>query len=197
VQTLEDQPDLAPGAYLVGYLPQARITVTVPAGWSGFQGWSFLKYGIDPPMGMGLGFKLADNVYTDSCRWQGSLLDPPVGPTVDDLVAALSLQPDRKPSKPVAITVDGYQGMAIDFTVPLDADFTTCDEHEYRSYTTSNWDGTDHGIRFHQGPGQTDRTWIVDVDGHRLVINGAFFAGTSAADRAELDAMMATIRIDP
>ena len=116
---------------------------------------------------------------------------------MNDLVAALAMQKARKPTTPIVISVDGYRGKAIDFTVSIDLDFATCDERDYRSYTTTNWDGTDHGVRYHQGPGQTDRNWILDVDGHRLVINGSFFPGTSAADRAELDAMMASIRIDP
>lgn len=195
--SLGDRRALPAGTYLIDYLPQAHITVTVPADWEAFQGWAILKYRVEPPMGMGLGFKLVENVYADSCDWEGTLMDPPIGSSVDDLVAALALQPERTPTTPVPITVDGFQGKAIDFTVPADLDFATCDASEYRSYTTMNWDGTDHGVRFHQGAGQTDRNWILDVEGHRLAINGSFFPGTSAADRAELEAMMASIRIDP
>ena len=40
---LGDFTALPPGTYLVDYLPQAHITVTVASGWTNFQGWAILK----------------------------------------------------------------------------------------------------------------------------------------------------------
>ncbi len=39
--------------------------------------------------------------------------------------------------------------------------------------------------------------YIVDVDGERLTFNGRYPAATTAADRAELDAIIASIEIEP
>ena len=33
---------------------------------------------------------IVGNIYTGGCHWRGTALDPPVGPTVDDLATALS-----------------------------------------------------------------------------------------------------------
>ena len=48
----------------------------------------------------------------------GCWLDPPVGPTVDDLVAAWANLPDLAATAAVDVTVDGYAGKQIEFTVP-------------------------------------------------------------------------------
>ena len=46
------------------------------------------------------------------------LVDPPVGPTVDDLVSAWANLPDFAATAAVDVTVDGYAGKQIEFTVP-------------------------------------------------------------------------------
>ena len=45
--------------------------------------------------------------------------------------------------------------------------------------------------------GQLNVTYIVDVNGDRLVIDTWHMPGTSAADLAELDAILASMRIEP
>ncbi len=44
---------------------------------------------------------------------------PPVGPNVDDLVTAWANVPELAATAPVDITVDGYIGKQIEFTVPV------------------------------------------------------------------------------
>ena len=46
-------------------------------------------------------------------------------------------------------------------------------------------------------PGQLNVTYIVDVNGKRLIIDTWHMPGTSAADVAELDAILASMRIEP
>ncbi len=46
------------------------------------------------------------------CGWEGALLDPPLGPTVDDQVTAIAAQPDRKPTTPIDVAVDGCADVA-------------------------------------------------------------------------------------
>ncbi len=144
-----------------------------------------------PPDGAGFIVFTGDlDVYRNPCAWATSRPDPPTGPTVDDLVAALSLQPGRDATAPTDITVDGYRGKAIELTVPADINFATCDLGEYRS-----WQDPDGNARFHQGPGQHDLLWIIDVDGTRIVIDAAFYAGTSAIVRAEQQAILDSIHV--
>ena len=40
------------------------------------------------------------------------------------------------------------------------------------------------------------RGWILDVDGIRLVMDATFMPGTTAADRAELARIVASVHID-
>ena len=71
---------------------------------------------VDNSGGHGLIFDGISNIYADGCQWV--LLDPPVGPTVDDLVAAWANLPDFAATAAVDVTVDGYAGKQIEFTVP-------------------------------------------------------------------------------
>jgi len=95
----------------------------------------------------------------------------------------------RGATSPTEIVVDGYAGTAIELTVPADLDFATCWAGEFRS-----WTNTEDAARFHQGPGQHDLLWIIDVDGTRVVIDAGFYEGTSAADMAELQAILDSIQ---
>ena len=47
------------------------------------------------------------------------------------------------------------------------------------------------------GKGQHNTIYIVDVDGTRQVIDAMYLPGTSAADRAEQDQIVASIRFEP
>ena len=53
---------------------------------------------------------IAANVPADPCDMPGSLPDPPVGPTVDDLVSALDAQANTDMSAAVDVTVGGHTG---------------------------------------------------------------------------------------
>ena len=112
------------------------------------------------------------DVYADPCRWQDGYVDPPVGPTVDDLATALANQPQRGEAVPADVTIDGYSGKMVELSVPDDIDFANCDSGEFHS-----WEG-----RFQQAPGQIDRVYILDVDGQRVVIDSHFTPGTSEAE---------------
>ena len=86
------------------------VTFTEPDDWSVDAG--FMAYHDSA----GVLFDDISNIYTDGCQWV--LLDPPVGPTVDDLVAAWANLPDFAATAAVDVTVDGYPGKQIEFTVP-------------------------------------------------------------------------------
>ncbi len=140
---------------------------------------------------MNVGFWSVENVYADPCKWEGTLLDPPVGPRVDDLVAALANQPGRHASTPTEVKVDGFTGKQMELTVP--ANIADCYGGEFRSWAEQSPVG---GERYHR-PGEHVLLWIVDVDGDRLVVDAAFFPETSAQDRAELLQVVESVQIDP
>ena len=65
------------------------------------------------------------------CHWRGHMNDP--GPTVGDLVAALAAQSMRNATTPTNVTLGGYRGQYLEWSVPGDmvvtgdADFAGCD----------------------------------------------------------------------
>jgi hypothetical protein len=201
VPPLHDGAWLAPGTYSVR--PQdinaPRFSMTVPAGWYG-RGSGVSKGGsIDPPDGAGVILWGGPfNVYTNPCQWLDSPASPSTGLTVDDLIAGLSDQALRDATAPTDITVDGFAGKAIELTVPAGLDFDSadgfvaCDEGEFRSWISP--DG--NTFRLHQGPGQHDQLWVVDVDGTRVIIDATFYEGTSPADMAEIQAILDSIRLE-
>ena len=188
--TLSDGP-LAAGTYGLTTAddPSAEIvlpqgsTITVPAGWVGAGGSRVNK----DEATVGFWYWNGDlaTVYQDPCQWQGTEIEPPVGPTVDDLANALASQADRGDAVPVDVTIGGYDGKMIEMSVPTDIDFADCDGGEFRS-----WSG-----RYHQGPGQVDLVYILDVDGQRTVIDAAYMPTTSEAEQAELQAVIDSIEL--
>jgi hypothetical protein len=180
---------LEAGTYRVTVLGTGDATITVPAGWLAYDNFSVNNNGASPTLTAVI-FWTPDSdfqrVYADPCHWQAGYVDPPVGPSVDDLATALANQPLRGDSVPIEVSVGGYQGKMVELSVPSDQNFADCDAGEFRS-----WSG-----RYHQGPGQIDQIYILDVGGQRLVIDTFFMPGTSDADRAERQAIMDSIQID-
>ena len=163
------------------------VTFTVPDHWTVLDGWSAYK-----DLGTGVLFAGIANIYTDGCRWV--LLDPPVGPSVDDLVAAWAAVPDLAATAPVDITVDGYAGKQIEFTVPGYTAGECRGNNQFGLYRTSDARG-DVPAYWAQGPNQHNQMWVLDVDGTRLVIGAAYLPSTSPQDRAALDQVLASIQI--
>ena len=60
------------------------------------------------------------NAYADACRSANGPVSPPIGPSVDDLVTALTSIPDIRISVPVHdVTIDGHVGKAFDVEAML------------------------------------------------------------------------------
>ena len=186
---------LAPGAYVAHPLEPPNdgmaFTFTVPAGWEGFQGGGILPAtGASGPSGMGIGFGgLVNGLYSDPCHGnEAGRPDVNPGPTVDDLVQAFVDQSAYETTAPVSVTVSGFSGMRVDLLLPSDVDFASCDNGGFYI-----WDGSIYA----QGPGNRWHLWILDVEGVRVVMLAQDFEATSAKDKTELQAILASIRIEP
>lgn len=92
------------------YHLNASDTQTVPAiititeGWNGC-GLLLKEFGDAGPAI--IGFWSVANVYADPCHWDGGLMDPPAGPTADDLAAAMVDQAITQASAPTDDTLGG------------------------------------------------------------------------------------------
>ncbi len=184
---------LEPGTYSFSALDpdfdaSYRITMDVPDGYEGFGGWGVFQ----PGKGQGISAWVVGNVYADPCHWIGTLPDPPVGSSVDGLVAALASQKGHHASTPTDVTVDGFTGKYMEQTVPGGIDLADCDNGQFRTWVDTGLQGA-RWLR----PGQRDLLWIVDIGGVPLVIDVALGRGTSPQDRAERLQIVESIHIEP
>jgi len=123
------------------------------------------------------------------------------GPTVDDLVNALTTQRFRHATEPTDVTLGGYQGRSLEWSVPNDwvvtgdAEFEGCDAEPPNGLRTFvSWLGNGEGQRFQQVAGQVDMLWVLDVDRQRLLVDATYSPNTTDADRAELMSVVESLR---
>jgi hypothetical protein len=163
------------------------VTFTLPAGWD-VNDVFVNKPGSDPLFSVS--FWDVANIYADPCQW--GLFDPPVGPTVDDLVSAFADVPGLGATAATDITVDGHQGKQFDLTVP---DFAA-DECQAGIFALWQEDGSSgpQPSRWVE-PNEHLQMWVLDVDGTRLVISTGYFPDTSDTDRAEINEIVNSIQI--
>ncbi len=176
---------LEPGTYVLEFVQPFRITFTVPAGWEKLVAPATIW--AEPASDARLGFMTVDNVFIDPCEPAGGLLDPPVGPTVDDLATALGSVPGLQASAPTDVTLAGFAGKRIDLSV-IGA------EGPCPGADTALLRGTVDAPA--PGVGDDHRLWILDVDGTRLVMTQVARAAATAADRTELQAIVDSIEIE-
>lgn len=172
--------ELVPGVYAMGFSSDQAdvpmVLIDVPAGYYG-RGDGFE---ITAEEG---GFRHFDTwtvseVAEEPCGG-ATWVDP--GPGVADLGDALAALPVWETSKPVPVTIGGYSGVVMDFNVPARLP-ARChgDLFGWREYS-----GGTQGI----GPGKAQRLWIVDVDGHRLMLVVGYFPGPDGPTRAVIKEM--------
>jgi hypothetical protein len=189
-------PDLDPSTPL-------RVVYEVP-----FEGWSMwigaAKSADDGHVGVSI--TTVTNLVRDGCR-DHSWADPPVGPSVDDLAAALAdLAPFRVTSPPKDVTVYGYSGKYLELTVPDlpvegegdDRRFTECVGGNLKSWVAAiDTTPGDAFYGYNGEPGRTEEFWILDVDGTRLVIEANWSSASPSEDVAEMRAILESIQIEP
>lgn len=195
---------LAPGTYRLHPLasaPGLRIVATVPGGWIGFGSWAILgPKNTDPPGGIGIGFLAPNGVFRDPCHWDVAgdhswpQTDLVVGPTVDELVAALAANKAYTSTAPTDTTLGGFAGKKLDLQLPHD--IASCDEDSSGLARYMVFGGVDGGL-YAQGPDNRMHLSIVDVGGTRLVAVLGDFAGTPDADRAAARAILGSVVITP
>jgi hypothetical protein len=173
-------------------------TFTLPDGWE--SRFAVLWKDREGPGELAFGAWTVANVYADPCHWRDSLLDPAVGPTVDDLATAFASQAGRDASPAIDVTFGGYPAKRMEMSIPADFDVTTCDDGKFRPWLSfgENLTGVDLPlIPSVQLQGRTDVLYIVDVDGSRTVMYAWYLPGAPAADVTELQNALDSIQIEP
>ncbi|MGH9276257.1 MAG: hypothetical protein ACRDZU_16555 [Acidimicrobiales bacterium] len=189
-------PDLEPGRWFIDpdgdETTPLRVSYQVAAeGWSA---WFGAVKSTGPGFTM-LSITTVTNLVSDGCSdW--TPLEPPVGPTVDDLATALSqLAPFDVTAPATDVTLFGYPGKHLQLTVP-DGGFADCLDGELHSWISPLNDNGATSFSGYDTPGQTEEFWILDVEGTRLVLVKIDSPQTPAEDTAERDAIFDSIRIE-
>ena len=186
---------IEPGTYL---LPRsvwsvADHTVTFPAGWTVQYGHAFARHH-DQKDEFGFYAVVVDEIYADACRGErGDVVT--VGPRVRELVDALLRQPGTAKRGPVHTTLGGYPATRIDLSVPPRLRRRSCFLGPGTGVQV--WYSEPTGKYFVLLPDAVARVYVVDVHGERQVFLAQVGDATSATDRAELQAVLDSIRISP
>jgi hypothetical protein len=113
-------------------------------------------------------------------------------PTVDDLAQAWANLPQYSATAAVDVTIDGYAGKQVGFTVP-DYNVGECaggDDPLFFVWQVGAYPGF-----YAIAPNQQIDQRILDVNGTRLVISAYYSPSSPPQDRAALDEALASIQI--
>ena len=195
---------LDPGTYTYADVDGQGFNVqfTVPAGWT-WNGRYLSKGGVGLPDGAAVFFFGGPvQAYADPCHWAAAQSTPPAGFSSYDIVAALVAQPTRSATTPINAPRGPWTGTAVELTTPDNINLAECDQSQFRSW------GPKPNARVHQGPGQRDLVWAVDVPGAGvtnkgpvpppaggLIIDAASFQGTPADVMSEIEAILGSIYV--
>jgi hypothetical protein len=169
--------------------PFPKLLITVPDGWRINDGFALSGHSDTSRQLIVTIWDVVD-VYTDGCHWLGPMIHP--GPTADELAAVLAARPLRNATAPVAASLGGYEGKYLQWSVPADINFSDCDRSPGGSAFFKSWNDVG-GDRFQQFPGQVDWLWILDIEGHRLLIDATWLQGATEQDRVELAEVVSSI----
>jgi hypothetical protein len=183
---------VSPGSYVIDDPFPVHLSMELGEGWAVWSGIAadaaaVYQESVDPPAGRGIIVAIVENLRADACDPLSGPLDPPLGPTVDDLASGLADQPATEASEPTDVTIDGYSGKYLEYTMTGGGE--GCPTRVTRWFTSA---GPREGIL-----NEHDQVWILDVEGARLVIDAFSFEETSQAELAELRRVVESMQIQP
>ncbi|MGI8829671.1 MAG: hypothetical protein ACR2I5_07895 [Candidatus Limnocylindria bacterium] len=168
------------------------VTMSVPTGWNGGGDRDSFKVFSIPCLfagGVSLAASLVSQVYSTACDGQGTAVETGTPAAV---TAALAAQTGYQTTGPSDTTIAGYPASRFEFSVPGGAE--SCNAGPLW-LTPGGGEGPTMG--WSEDSGSFVTVYVVDVDGSALGI--AIDSGTpdEAADVAELDAIVASLQIEP
>jgi hypothetical protein len=133
----------------------------------------------------------ADNTFSDPCSQ--TKLDPPAGPSIADRAAAVAAVPGVElVSGPTEVTVGGHPAQQVVITIPSTIG---CTANAFFLWYDAD-DLTGGSRRYATAVGSTIYTWIIDVDGTVVWIDGETPAGSDPQAAQELQDMVDSIQFE-
>jgi len=191
---------LAGGRYRVQpFAPSAlAVTADIPAAWIGFPDNAAVTSPNDS--GILISFMTTNGLFRDPCNWDvdgtktAHTGDVAVGPTVDDLVAALKANGSYPSSAAGPVTFGRFAGQELTLQLPGENVIRSCDRRA--GETTGDYFVFPDGY-YAQGPNNRWHLYIVDVDGTRVITMISIAEGTPEADVTAAEAIVASFAFAP
>jgi hypothetical protein len=172
-----------------------RFSFEAPGdGWSG-GGWlNFLTRGTgvgDTGVVMSAPWSV-DGVFTDPCVFEPA---PAVGPTAEDLAAAVAGIPGLDATDPVDVSIDGHPGKYVELAVP---DTLPCAPNDFNLWWWNEAcsDEVPWCNRYATGLNTRIRVWIFDLDGERLWMEAETYEGASPELGQEIQRLVNSIQFE-
>jgi hypothetical protein len=192
----QPSPSVTPiNAAVFGWGGPGGYSVQAPPGWSLVtDGHAVTKRGSGT---LAVSVWNVKRIPRNPCHWKETLYDP--GPSVHDLVRGLEQTRIRTATIPTDGTLDGYPGTYLEWSVPADlvvtgnADFQGCDDPGNGHQDFVSWLTNLQGEQYARVAGQVDELWILEVRGHRLVVDATYGPNDSQADREDLTRIVGSL----
>jgi hypothetical protein len=183
-----------------GSVTPTNLTFTVPAGWTTDSGYVSknaltIQNDLEHPGPHEVFFATfpITNVFSDACH-PNTMVS--AGTTVDQLTSLLVAQKGgRVASAPTNVTLGGFPAKRIQFTVPATVGVETCDNGVGLLHFWPDPDGTSNGGICCSSVGSTDVVYVLHIAGEQFVVMTRQAAGATPADLAELNAIVASVKI--
>ena len=182
-----------PGRYFIAKGPwtPATFSFAMPAGWVAENGGQTIsKHANESGREVGWSVSIVDRLFADPCGPNDTI---EIGPTADDLAAALRALPGLDVASPVDVTIGGRSGNVIEVTVPADLDVEECDP-PIGLQVWLDRAGTKYFLAGHES---VARIYAVDVDSARFVVVANHRPTSAPEDIAEMEAILASIEFEP
>lgn len=184
--------ELEAGTYRAA-IGDSSVTVSVPTGWKGSSDQDGFNVNSRGSClfagGVTLHVSLVSHVSSSACDGQGTAVETGTPAAV---TAALAAQTGHETIGPSDTTIAGYPASRFEFSVPGDA--TTCN---LGPLWLAPGGGEGPTMYEFDGSGSFVTTYVVDVDGSVLGIAIDSGVPDETADVAELDAIVASLQIEP
>jgi len=186
---------LTAGIYqYTGQATQIPFKVTVPAGWSlDVQDVIFKGGDIWSGAGAALLTWPIDHVYSNACKWRGTLVPTNGGAA---LVTALAGQKGHAVSAPTQVLLGGRAATKLEFSLASGFDAAACDGGIVHLWPQP---GPDESAGWNLFPGQMVTVWVLDSGPNRLPMTLLAVRNetTPAADAADLQTMVDSVQFEP
>lgn len=164
------------------------MSIVAPPGWSGHIGgpnavWLGPLDGDDV-----VSFQRFDKVFTDPCHPEPGGMVPSIGPAASDLVNAIVTRPGLAPTTPTSTTLGGRP--ATELRLMLGAPQSDCTNGTYQLWELPL------GATNQLQTGMSERAWVMDVDGQRLVVLAIDAGDASQVQQDAIQQVIDSIRFE-